>query len=532
MNPDIKKLLEKAQQNPAMLAGMLPGGFNPLGGLPFPFLPGLPSHLGRLPPMMPVPHPAHPAPKTPPNNNNNATTSSLPNLPSPLNRLQGMQPFDFRANKAQQQAESPHKSPQEPKTSSSPLCLTNKDGQRSTANSTSDSELEWDDDDLLDDEVYEDSASSNALNLTRKTTSSGGRPEISDSLDQQRKNQQRSGPGRRGWNPLGPLGTQLINPQTGKKRVQCNVCLKTFCDKGALKIHFSAVHLREMHKCTVDGCNMMFSSRRSRNRHSANPNPKLHSPHLRRKISPHDGRTAQPHPSLGSLISHVQQQGVPFGLAGLPLVHPAAAGLLAEQMASASNRNSASSISSGAEMNAGEDKRRGSVYAASSDDLDDEIDDLSSSDEDRNKLPSVTSGVRKRKSQNPTRLLVEDEKDESDEEDSKRLKPEGEEKREKRPDDPENRHDSEKEERVDEEKRLTPSPGEFLSRIYGEGAMQSLAGFGPGLHPAAAAFLNAAAAHAAAVASASSANGQVNGHAPPTSGSASPSPPVAVRSSV
>ena len=35
--------------------------------------------------------------------------------------------------------------------------------------------------------------------------------------------------------------------------MQCNVCLKTFCDKGALKIHFSAVHLREMHKCSVEG---------------------------------------------------------------------------------------------------------------------------------------------------------------------------------------------------------------------------------------------------------------------------------------
>ncbi|KAH7694249.1 Zinc fingerC2H2 type family protein [Aphelenchoides avenae] len=52
--------------------------------------------------------------------------------------------------------------------------------------------------------------------------------------------------------------------------------MKTFCDKGALKIHNSAVHLKEMHKCTVKGCEMMFSSRRSRNRHSANPNPKLH----------------------------------------------------------------------------------------------------------------------------------------------------------------------------------------------------------------------------------------------------------------
>ena len=91
------------------------------------------------------------------------------------------------------------------------------------------------------------------------------------------------------------LGTPFINPATGKKRVQCNVCLKTFCDKGALKIHFSAVHLREMHQCTVKGCSMMFSSRRSRNRHSANPNPKLHSPHLRRKISPHDGRSSMAH---------------------------------------------------------------------------------------------------------------------------------------------------------------------------------------------------------------------------------------------
>ncbi|XP_039758787.1 zinc finger protein basonuclin-2 [Pararge aegeria] len=100
--------------------------------------------------------------------------------------------------------------------------------------------------------------------------------------------------------PLG-LGVQFVNPATGKKRVQCNVCLKTFCDKGALKIHFSAVHLREMHKCTVEGCTMMFSSRRSRNRHSANPNPKLHSPHVRRKISAHDGRSAQPFSLLPAL---------------------------------------------------------------------------------------------------------------------------------------------------------------------------------------------------------------------------------------
>lgn len=110
------------------------------------------------------------------------------------------------------------------------------------------------------------------------------------------------------------LGTQFINPATGKKRIRCNVCFKTFCDKGALKIHFSAVHLREMHKCTVDGCTMMFSSRRSRNRHSANPNPKLHSTNLRRKISPHDGRSFQSRTMFfppGPQVPHHYPNGVP-----------------------------------------------------------------------------------------------------------------------------------------------------------------------------------------------------------------------------
>ncbi|KAJ8923512.1 hypothetical protein NQ315_010090, partial [Exocentrus adspersus] len=131
-----------------------------------------------------------------------------------------------------------------------------------------------------------------------------------------------STPTKRQWgSPSLPLnlGTQFINPATGKKRVQCNVCLKTFCDKGALKIHFSAVHLREMHKCTVEGCNMMFSSRRSRNRHSANPNPKLHSPHLRRKISPHDGRSSQSHPIL---IPPQPGLGLPAAAAALNPLNP------------------------------------------------------------------------------------------------------------------------------------------------------------------------------------------------------------------
>lgn len=107
------------------------------------------------------------------------------------------------------------------------------------------------------------------------------------------------------------FGISYIDPSSGKKRIQCNVCFKTFCDKGALKIHFSAVHLKEMHKCTVEGCIMMFSSRRSRNRHSANPNPKLHSPYLRRKISAYDGRSLR-HPMYnGPILPEMAQRMLP-----------------------------------------------------------------------------------------------------------------------------------------------------------------------------------------------------------------------------
>lgn len=110
------------------------------------------------------------------------------------------------------------------------------------------------------------------------------------------------------------FGIAYIDPASGKKRIQCNVCYKTFCDKGALKIHFSAVHLKEMHKCTVEGCIMMFSSRRSRNRHSANPNPKLHSPYLRRKISAYDGRSLRPPQFNGPLFTPELAQRMPIGV--------------------------------------------------------------------------------------------------------------------------------------------------------------------------------------------------------------------------
>ncbi|XP_067873713.1 zinc finger protein basonuclin-1 [Heterodontus francisci] len=66
-----------------------------------------------------------------------------------------------------------------------------------------------------------------------------------------------------------------------KGRVFCSACEKTFYDKGTLKIHYNAVHLKIKHRCTVEGCNMVFSSLRSRNRHSSNPNPRLHMPTMK-----------------------------------------------------------------------------------------------------------------------------------------------------------------------------------------------------------------------------------------------------------
>ncbi|XP_013856975.1 zinc finger protein basonuclin-1 isoform X2 [Austrofundulus limnaeus] len=79
-------------------------------------------------------------------------------------------------------------------------------------------------------------------------------------------------------NGSGSGGASVGGGSLKKGRVFCNACEKTFYDKGTLKIHYNAVHLKIKHKCTIEGCNMVFSSLRSRNRHSANPNPRLHMP--------------------------------------------------------------------------------------------------------------------------------------------------------------------------------------------------------------------------------------------------------------
>uniref|UniRef100_UPI00358DFA3D zinc finger protein basonuclin-2-like n=1 Tax=Myxine glutinosa TaxID=7769 RepID=UPI00358DFA3D len=64
----------------------------------------------------------------------------------------------------------------------------------------------------------------------------------------------------------------LVRPGILAGPISCSICNKLYSNKGTLRVHYKTVHLREMHRCKVPGCNMMFSSVRSRNRHSQNPN--------------------------------------------------------------------------------------------------------------------------------------------------------------------------------------------------------------------------------------------------------------------
>ena len=52
----------------------------------------------------------------------------------------------------------------------------------------------------------------------------------------------------------------------------CHVCSQTFQDNLVLKEHIEKLHPREMYRCTVPGCDKIFSTRKSRNRHSQNDN--------------------------------------------------------------------------------------------------------------------------------------------------------------------------------------------------------------------------------------------------------------------
>lgn len=81
------------------------------------------------------------------------------------------------------------------------------------------------------------------------------------------------GVGCRGEGPARDPPSSLLSAQgAANGGILCNICHKMYSNKGTLRVHYKTVHLREMHKCKVPGCNMMFSSVRSRNRHSQNPN--------------------------------------------------------------------------------------------------------------------------------------------------------------------------------------------------------------------------------------------------------------------
>ena len=248
---------------------------------------------------------------------------------SPLTRLQGMQPFDYRrehlsptrspgtgSEKSLALSSSGHKTPEDLSmsgvaasssvASSPPAILTTTDAtcntpvaltaQQVTPVQITPTKMDSSDEMSSYTGAISDDSQDGVINYSTKGLSSS-----SVYADRKIKHLRKSAnPMKRHWQPNPTFGSTLISP-SGKKRVLCTACNKTFCDKGALKIHYSAVHLKEMHKCTVEGCNMMFSSRRSRNRHSANPNPKLHMPNQKRKMP--DGATL------------VDDKGNPFSLA-------------------------------------------------------------------------------------------------------------------------------------------------------------------------------------------------------------------------
>jgi len=51
---------------------------------------------------------------------------------------------------------------------------------------------------------------------------------------------------------------------------RCVDCGQEFNNHFAVKLHYQSVHLNLSHKCTVEGCNAAFPSKRSRDRHASN----------------------------------------------------------------------------------------------------------------------------------------------------------------------------------------------------------------------------------------------------------------------
>ncbi|KAH3840152.1 zinc finger protein basonuclin-2-like [Dreissena polymorpha] len=277
-----------------------------------------------------------------------SVSSTSPVTTSPLGRLQTMQPFDFRREAVSPSALSPGEKPStviSPK-SESPhnLSLTSTSAQSTPPHTPYTPQKHLDMDMSAHVPTMPTSLSLTAPTMMLPTLQRHGhnddgvlnfsmKEDQDSSLYLDRKNKhlrKSSNPIKRNWIPDSTFGSSMIGPN-GKKRVLCSACNKTFCDKGALKIHYSAVHLKEMHKCSVEGCTMMFSSRRSRNRHSANPNPKLHMPQKRPKIPEgarlvDDGTSHSSKRAISSppsvLMANAMVTGSPGGLGESPKQRP------------------------------------------------------------------------------------------------------------------------------------------------------------------------------------------------------------------
>ena len=61
-------------------------------------------------------------------------------------------------------------------------------------------------------------------------------------------------------------------PVDKENPLRCIECGTEFPNHFAVKTHYQDVHLKQLHKCTIDGCNAGFPSKRSRDRHSSNLN--------------------------------------------------------------------------------------------------------------------------------------------------------------------------------------------------------------------------------------------------------------------
>lgn len=290
---EIKKFIERS--NMSMQTLIRPFDVRHLFGARLPYISPTGSHL-LSPPMGFSTPTSSPRDLRPPLI---SVSTTSPVTTSPLGRLQTMQPFDFRRESSSPAALSPGEKQQSnsPKSDSPQnLSMTSTSAQSTPPHTPYTpqklSDLESPVSHLPKLPVTLGAPALILPALKRHQNSEEGVINFSMKEDQDssfyndRKNKhlrKSSNPIKRNWMPDPNFGTSMIGPN-GKKRVLCTACNKTFCDKGALKIHYSAVHLKEMHKCSVEGCTMMFSSRRSRNRHSANPNPKLHMPQKRPKI--------------------------------------------------------------------------------------------------------------------------------------------------------------------------------------------------------------------------------------------------------